>query len=315
MSRLAPFLILFALGVGAGIIAHAWWATPPTEPDAGRPAADSGLGPRHTAVRYVCPMHPEVVRDAPGACPICGMDLVPRAPSPEDGRAKEHTGVPALALAPGITNRLGVRTAKVQRGSLQRWLDAFGTYFEVTAQGFRGAVDSTDLGAKDLVLAQVFEGEAPLLRVGQEAEVRFTGLGPRLWRGTVESLDPQVNQGTHTLQFRVAVDLEGAAVKPGTSARVRVAVDAIKDVLLVPRDALIATARADRVILARGDGRFEPKEVMAENLGEGQIIIRAGLAEGDEVVVSGQFLIDSESSLQAGLSRLGTAPTGAWGGE
>ncbi len=262
----------------------------------------------HAGPVYVCPMHPEVIAAQPGRCPICGMDLVPKATKGEGAEAPMASAAP-VAVAPGIVNQLGVRTAKVQRGRLDRRLDAFGAYFEVTAQGFRGNVQSTDAGAKNLVLAQVFEAEAPLVRVGQGAEVRFTGRGPRIWKGRVESVDPQVNQGTHTLQFRVAVEVEPGTVIPGTSARVRLAVDPVEDVLLVPRDAVIASARADRVVVALGGGRFEPREVVAEDLGEAQVIIRSGLSGGEEVVVSGQFLLDSEASLQAGLRRLGEAGT------
>jgi Cu(I)/Ag(I) efflux system membrane fusion protein len=58
------------------------------------------------------------------------------------------------------------------------------------------------------------------------------------------------------------------------------------------------------VILAQGEGRFQPRRVEAEDLGEDEIVIRSGLQEGDQVVVSAQFLLDSEANLQAGLRRL-----------
>ena len=329
MRRLAVFVALFALGGAAGFLGHSWWLSLPAGPSASGPEKHSRLDQdeSRSAASYVCPMHPQIVRDTPGTCPICGMDLVAKAADLGEvgapGHAHDHreaiyvcpmhpevaagqpgrcphcgmTLVPrtiegevangpaqttaSVALSSGIVNQLGVRTAKAYRGRLERRLDAFGAYFEVTAQGFRGNVQSTEPGAKNLVLAQVFEGEAPLVRVGQAAEIRFTGLGTRAWKGTVESVDPQVNQGTHTLQFRVAVEMEGAAIKPGTSARVRLAVDPIEDVLLVPREAVIATARADRVVVALGGGRSSRGRWWPRTWVRRRSMIRSGLAEGE----------------------------------
>ena len=152
--------------------------------------------------------------------------------------------------------------------------------------------------------AQVFERDAPLLRQGQEARVRFPSLGAREWKGTVTGLETQISLTTHTLQFRVSVDLEGASVPGGMTAMVTVAVDPVADVLLVPREAVIVTGKGARVIVAQGGGRFQPREVEAEDVGEDEIVIRSGLREGERVVVSAQFLLDSEANLQAGLKRL-----------
>jgi len=94
-------------------------------------------------------------------------------------------------------------------------------------------------------------------------------------------------------------------------------VDPVEDVLLVPREAVILTGKGARVVLARDSGRFEARAVDAEDLGGDEIVIRSGLDEGDLVVVSAQFLLDSEANLQAGLRRLtgerpadGAAPRG-----
>jgi Cu(I)/Ag(I) efflux system membrane fusion protein len=154
-----------------------------------------------------------------------------------------------------------------------------------------------------VVLAQVPERNALFVQPGQTAWVRLPSLGAEAWKGTVESVDPQVNQAARTLQFRVSME-QALNVKPGMVARVTVAIDPVPDALLVPRDAVIATSRSSRVVVALGAGRFTPRKVVTEDVGDDEVIIRSGLNEGDEVVVSGQFLLDSEANLQAGLQRL-----------
>jgi len=76
--------------------------------------------------------------------------------------------------------------------------------------------------------------------------------------------------------------------------------------LLVPTDTVIRTGRGDRVVVVRGDNNFQPLPVVAGEESDGMIEIRSGLQVGDKVVSSGQFLIDSESSLRAGFRRLAT---------
>jgi Cu(I)/Ag(I) efflux system membrane fusion protein len=150
----------------------------------------------------------------------------------------------------------------------------------------------------------VFERDAPLVRQGQVARVRFPGLGSTQWTGTVSSLENQISQTTHTFQFRVSVDTQGTSVPGGMTAVVTLEAEPLADVLLIPRDAVIQTGKGARVIVAQGGGRFAQRVVDAEDLGEDEMVIHSGLQEGDQVVVSAQFLLDSEASLQAGLSRL-----------
>ncbi len=192
-------------------------------------------------------------------------------------------------------------------------------FLRSTARGPRPAYRGQIPGANDtgtsasalLVLAQVFESEAPLLRQGQKVRVRFPSLGAREWTGTVTSLETQISQTTHTLQFRVSVDAEGASVPGGMTAVVTVEADPVSDALLVPREAVIVTGKGARVIVAQGGGRFQPRKVEAEDVGEDEIVIRSGLKEGERVVVSAQFMLDSEANLHAGLDRLsGGEPSG-----
>jgi hypothetical protein len=88
------------------------------------------------------------------------------------------------------------------------------------------------------------------------------------------------------------------------SALVVVEAEPLADVLLVPREAVILTGKGARVVVAQDGGRFQQRQVQAEDLGEDEMVIHSGLEEGERVVVSAQFLLDSEANLQAGLSRL-----------
>lgn len=274
----------------------------------GEPGTEDAAGHQHPS--YVCPMHPQVVSDEAGRCPICGMDLVlKREEAPSSAGTDDDEAVSVL-VPTSVVNQLGVRTAAVRRGTLTRRVEGFGTFLASASRGYRPANRPSDpnLGdpasAPSVLVAQVFERDAPLVLLGQTAHVRFPHLGAKEWTGTVSTVETQVNPTTRTLQFRVTLDLEGASVPGGMTALVTLEVEPVVDALLVPRDAVILTGKGARVILAQGEGRFQPREVEAEDLGGEEMVIRSGLEEGDQVVVSAQFLLDSEANLQAGLRRL-----------
>jgi multidrug efflux pump subunit AcrA (membrane-fusion protein) len=231
----------------------------------------------------------------------------------------------AVVLSPAVINQLGVRTSRVHRGTLERHIETFGFFYPDTQgyyqsnQGFPRSVPAEEpnqpSSARTVVFGQVYERHALAVRSGLNALVSVPALGAKVWKGTVGFVEPRVNQSTRTLNFRIVMDSEAAFIKAGMVARVTLEVDPIQDALLVPRDAVIATSGSKRVIVALGSGRFEPREVVSEDVGEDEVIIRSGLNEGDEVVVSGQFLLDSEASLQAGLRRLADERQAAQAGE
>ena len=121
----------------------------------------------------------------------------------------------------------------------------------------------------------------------------------------MEFIYPDFQADTRTLQVRLRFDNPGEVLKPNMLADVTLYGGPEHDVVHIPREALIRSGRADRVVLALGEGRFQPREVVAGLESGDRIEIKAGLEPGDRVVTSGQFLIDSEASLKQSFERFG----------
>lgn len=155
------------------------------------------------------------------------------------------------------------------------------------------------------LLVDVFERQADWVDTGQPAEVRLPYLPGRLWEGEVKFIYPTIDPKTRALRVRLQFDNFDESLKPDMYADVRIYAGPKNDVLSVPREALIRTGESERVILSLGEGKFSAREVVAGMESGDWIEIISGVKEGDEVVTSGQFLIDSEASLKASFSRMG----------
>ena len=153
------------------------------------------------------------------------------------------------------------------------------------------------------VVAQVPEAQAAQLAPGGRVEARVPAYPGETFAGRVSAILPEINSATRTVRARVEVANPAGKLKPGMYANLAFTTRARKG-LLVPADAVIRTGERSVVILAEGEGRFRAVdvEVGAESGTEAEI--RKGLKAGDRVVVSGQFLIDSEASLRSTLARL-----------
>lgn len=400
---------------------------------------------KHLNPKYVCPMHPQIIRDKPGSCPICGMDLVPMEPEQSSGSEqqgvilfyrhphnpsvtsdkpmKDEMGMDYVAvyddgggaqvkISPAVEHNLGVRTAKVVRDKLWRRIDTVGyvdydenhishihlrtngwieklyvrsegervtqgqLLFEVYSPELVNAqeeyLQALNSGNKRLnlasrerllalgipaqqidglnkskkasqyvriyaqhdgvlaklsvrdgmyvtpqlevmslaelssiwLLAEVFESQADWVKVGQPADVRLSYVPGRVWEGEVEYVYPSLNPKTRTLKARLHFDNADEALKPNMFADVTIYGGARKDVIVIPREALIRTGREERVILALGQGRYQPRKVVAGIESGDRVEILSGLETGETVVTSGQFLIDSEASIKASLRRM-----------
>ena len=400
---------------------------------------------KHLDAKYVCPMHPQIIRDKPGNCPICGMGLIKKeaeekkekkilywvAPMDANFRRDEPGKSPmgmdlvpvyddgedglTVKISPTVENNMGVRTEIVKKDKLWRRIDTVGyvdfdenkishlhlrtkgwieklyvksegerlkkgqllfevyapelvnaqeEYLQALRSNNRGLTSASRerliaLGISDLqinqlnkkrrvqqyvkvyakqdgiiaklsiregmfvmpqkqimsladlssvwLLAEVFESQADWVKVGQSAEVKLSYLPGREWEGQVEYIYPSLDPKTRTLKVRLRFDNVDEALKPNMFADVTIYGGAKREIIIIPREALIRTGNDERVIVSIGEGRFQPRDVTA-GIESGEFIeIINGLSVGDKVVTSGQFLIDSEASLKASIARMSSS--------
>jgi Cu(I)/Ag(I) efflux system membrane fusion protein len=167
--------------------------------------------------------------------------------------------------------------------------------------------DIADLSAV-WILADVYESDLATVELGMAAEVTLPYQPGRTWRGTVAFVNPIVEPGTRTVKVRVEVANQDYALKPDMFADVVLRRE-LGDALFVPESAVLKPGDRQIVFLDRGDGRLEPREIETGARVEGGYAVLSGIAEGDKVVTSANFLIDSESSLKAALSSMSAAPS------
>jgi Cu(I)/Ag(I) efflux system membrane fusion protein len=151
------------------------------------------------------------------------------------------------------------------------------------------------------VLADVPEYALASVELGQAATIRVRSLPGRSFDGSVALIYPQVNKETRTTKVRIVIPNPEGVLRPDMYADVGIERGAGKPVVAVPNSAVIDTGTRQVVILARGEGRFEPREVKIGAQGGGFTEIREGVTSGDQVVTAANFLIDAESNLKAAL--------------
>jgi RND family efflux transporter MFP subunit len=152
------------------------------------------------------------------------------------------------------------------------------------------------------VVAEVYEKDLGSVRVGLAARVTLATPPVGEWRGTVSFVSPTVKPDTRTVEARIDVDNGGGVLKPGMFVDVSLE-GAPSAALTVPESAVIPTGERTLVFVDKGDGHYEPREVALGARVAGGYEVRRGLAAGERVVVSANFLLDSESSLRAAIAR------------
>jgi len=156
------------------------------------------------------------------------------------------------------------------------------------------------------VIVDVAERDLGLIRVGQKAVVRPRAFQSRPFTGQVTLIYPHLRAETRTAQIRIELTNPDDLLRPDMYADVEIATGSETPVLTVSNSAVIDSGERQIVLLDRGGGRFEPRDVKLGRRGAGRIEITDGLAQNDKVVVSANFLIDAESNLKAALNGLDT---------
>jgi len=160
------------------------------------------------------------------------------------------------------------------------------------------------------VLAQVFQNDAGKIKPGDQAEVTVDAYPGRVFTGRVDYLLPQVDTATRTLPVRLVIPNPGLKLRPGMYVNVRLRLPLGKQ-LVVPGSAVFHSGTRNLVFVYRGDGNIEPREIdLGSRVGEQQIVAK-GVRAGEQIVISANFLIDSEAQLQAAAGAFTPPPPGA----
>jgi Cu(I)/Ag(I) efflux system membrane fusion protein len=150
-------------------------------------------------------------------------------------------------------------------------------------------------------LIDIAERDLGAISLGQSATVRARSFPGRDFTGKIEVIYPEINKETRTARLRIALPNPEELLLHDMYVDAEIAIGSHAPVLAVPESAVMNTGSKQAVFVDKGEGRLEPREIKLGQRGDGYVEIRQGIAEGEPVVVSANFLVDAESNLKAAL--------------
>ena len=215
------------------------------------------------------------------------------------------------ALGPIAREEARAGTATLVRGAYLRLLQQGLTEAQIDAfaRADRDPVELLLPGERVWIYAQVYEYEVPLVKPGLEMTVTAPSRPGYELHTTVAAVDAILDPATRTARVRGLVATPARDLRPESFVQVRITVP-LGDALAVPNEAVLDTGRHQIVFVVGGEGRFEPRAVTLGRAAQGYYEVLGGLADGDEVVTSANFLIDSESRFRTALAAFESAAGG-----
>lgn len=159
------------------------------------------------------------------------------------------------------------------------------------------------------VIAEINEQDIGQVRIGSPAQVTVDAWPDRIFDGKVDFIYPTLNSATRTVQVRIELGNPKGVLKPAMFANVQIAVGKSGKVLTVPTSAVIDSGSRQVVLVRLAEGRFEPRTVSLGDRSDNYAEVLGGIVEGEQVVTSANFLLDSESNLKAALSSMNERTT------
>jgi Cu(I)/Ag(I) efflux system membrane fusion protein/cobalt-zinc-cadmium efflux system membrane fusion protein len=216
-------------------------------------------------------------------------------------------------ISPGQINAIE------QSGQITKTLTLYSPHSGVVSmkkalQGMRIMAGEELLQVSDIttiwVNADIFEYEIPWVKVGQTARVELPFAAGKVYEGKITYIYPYLKNETRTASARIELVNPGMELKPDMYATVNIDAGAVDGALAIPVNAVLNSGKGQTVFVARGDGKYEPRQVKTGVVDDsGFIQIISGLGEGESVVVSAQFMLDSESTLREAVQKM-MAPAG-----
>lgn len=210
---------------------------------------------------------------------LLGVDDKVIADLSKSGKAFEK--VPFYIPADGILARLEIR-----KGHYLKMNDEIGHIQDLSTVWLEAAVPEKDMGT---------------IKEGDTAEI---AVGSQKYDGKVDYIYPTIDTEARTGKVRLIVDNKDGTLRPASYATVTFATGAAMEQVTIPSEAILRNSEGEHVIVALGNGKFQARSIKTGGVSAGRTEIVSGLQEGEDVVVSAQFLIDSESSLQESLGKL-----------